>query len=153
MSQMKPKLTIELVPSTCWLTNLRSELPKSQWDQLRKATYRKANYRCEVCGGKGDKHPVECHEIWHYDDANLVQSLKGLIALYPACHQVKHIGLAKLRGKGEEAANHLKKVNGWNERQTQQYILEAFKIWNERSKYQWQLDLTWLEQNGITLEK
>lgn len=149
---MKPKLTIELVPSTCWLTNLRSELSKSQWDQLRKATYRKANYRCEICGGKGDKHPVEAHEIWHYDDTNLVQSLQGLIALCPACHQVKHIGLAKLRGKGEEAANHLKKVNGWNERETQQYILEAFHTWNERSKYQWQLDLTWLEQNGITLE-
>ena len=148
---MKQKLTIELVPSTCWFTNLRSELSTSQWDKLRKATYRKAKYRCEICGGKGDKHPVECHEIWDYDDENHIQVLKGLIALCPACHQVKHIGLAKLRGKGEEAANHLKKVNGWNERQTQQYILEAFKIWNQRSQYQWQLDLTWLEQNGITL--
>ena len=149
---MKPKLTIELVPSTCWFTNLRSELSKSQWDQLRKATYRKANYRCEICGGKGDKHPVEAHEIWHYDDANLIQSLQGIIALCPACHQVKHIGLAQLRGKEEEAANHLKKVNGWNKLQTQKYILEAFQIWNERSQYQWQLDLTWLEQNGIILE-
>ena len=149
---MKQKLTIELVPSTCWFTNLRSELSTSQWDKLRKATYRKANYRCEICGGKGDKHPVECHEIWDYDDENHIQALKGLIALCPACHQVKHIGLAKLRGKGEEAANHLKKVNGWNERQTQQYILEAFQTWNQRSQYQWQLDLTWLEQNGITFE-
>ena len=149
---MQPKLTIELVPSTCWFTNLRSELSKQQWDTLRKATYRKANYRCEVCDGKGNKHPVECHEIWHYDDENYIQALKGLIALCPACHQVKHIGLAKLRGKGEEAANHLKKVNGWNNLQAQQYILEAFQIWNERSKYQWQLDLTWLEKQGITLE-
>jgi hypothetical protein len=64
---------------------------------------------------------------------------------------VKHIGLAKLRGNGEKAANYLAKVNGWNNLQAQQYILEAFQIWNERSKYQWQLNLTWLEKQGITL--
>jgi 5-methylcytosine-specific restriction endonuclease McrA len=74
---------------------------------LRKRTYRQANYRCQVCGGRGSKHPVECHEIWHYDDENKIQKLMGLIALCPSCHQVKHIGLAQIQGKGEEANRHL----------------------------------------------
>ena len=64
------KLTIELVPQSSWGNNLRSEanLSKGQWDKLRKESYRKANYKCEICGEKGPKWPVECHEIWHYDD-------------------------------------------------------------------------------------
>ena len=83
------KLTVELVPRSLWGINLRSELPKSKWDKLRKATYKKANFVCEICGGVGRKWPVECHEIWHYDDENKVQRLDGLIALCPPCHQVK----------------------------------------------------------------
>jgi len=53
------ELTIELVPKTCWYTNLRSELPKSKWDKLRKKSYQEADYKCQICGGKGNRHPVE----------------------------------------------------------------------------------------------
>ena len=55
-----PRLTIELVPSTCWFSNVRSNISKQDWDRLRKETYKKANYRCEICGGVGRNHPVEC---------------------------------------------------------------------------------------------
>ena len=61
----KIKLTIELVPKTAWYKNVRSEVSKDRWDELRKECYRNANYKCEVCGGTGPKWPVECHEIWH----------------------------------------------------------------------------------------
>ncbi len=46
---MKPKLTIELVPSTSWYKNMRSISPKS-WDLIRSSIYKRAKYRCEVCG-------------------------------------------------------------------------------------------------------
>ena len=58
------KLTIELVPQTAWYSNVRSNVTKSEWDVLRKACYKAAGYKCEVCSGKGPKHPVECHEMW-----------------------------------------------------------------------------------------
>ena len=61
-------LTVKLVPSTCWFSNVRDHVAKSTWDKLRKTTYQQAHYQCEVCGGRGKRHPVECHEIWHYDD-------------------------------------------------------------------------------------
>lgn len=143
------KLTIELVPSTCWFTNLRSELKQSQWDKLRRKTYRNAHYRCEICGGKGDTHPVECHEIWHYDDEKHIQKLEGLIALCPACHEVKHIGLAGIKGRSKEAAAHLAFVNGWDIAQAKKYINQSFQKWEERSQHEWQLDITWLEQQDL----
>ncbi len=68
----RTQLTVELVPRTCWFSNLRSELSKEEWDRLRRPVFERAGNRCEVCGGKGTQHPVECHEVWEYDDERLV---------------------------------------------------------------------------------
>lgn len=141
------KLTIELVPQTCWFSNVRDHVSSATWDKLRRHTYRQAGYRCEICGGKGEKHPVECHEIWHYDDAAKQQTLVGLIALCPSCHQVKHIGLATIKGKRQEATQHLANVNHWSQEETEQYIDLAFQVWQERSLSEWTFDLSWLQEN------
>ena len=141
------KLTIELVPKTAWYENLRSELSNDEWDKLRKETFKKANYTCEICGGTGPKWPVECHEIWDYDDENKTQTLKGLIALCPSCHEVKHIGLARVRGNEYRALQHLERVNNITKSEAEKVMNEAFDVWNERSKHEWTLDLTWLEEN------
>jgi len=138
-------LTVELVPSPVWYVNLRSELTKAEWDHVRKWCYKRANYTCEVCGGKGPKWPVECHEIWEFNDEEKTQTLKGVIALCPDCHQVKHIGLAGKRGEGVKAQNHLAKVNGWTTKQTRKYIKEAFEIWEERSEHDWKVDISWVD--------
>jgi hypothetical protein len=140
-------LTIELVPSTVWYVNLRSELSKAEWDVIRKWCYKQAHYVCEVCGGKGPKWPVECHEIWEFDDAEKTQTLTGLIALCPACHGVKHIGLSEKRGEGVKAQQHLAQVNGWSIKQARAYIREAFEVWEERSQHEWALDISWVDAN------
>lgn len=141
---MEPKLTLELVPGPQWKINLRSELPPKDWDKLRKAVYMAANHQCELCGGKGRKHPVECHEQWHYDDKYHRQTLMGLIALCPACHEVKHFGMAETLGHGARARKHLAKVNGWTPEQVETYLQQAFNTWSERSRHAWVIDLTWL---------
>ncbi|ABW31568.1 HNH endonuclease [Acaryochloris marina] len=150
----KPRqlLTIELVPRSCWFSNVRSEVSKEDWNELRKMTYEKANNRCEVCGGRGPKHPVECHEIWHYDDDQHIQKLEGLIALCPSCHEVKHRGLANVKGRGEIADQHLAKVNHWTMPKTQKYVDDQFQVWIKRSKYEWELDISWLNQFGIQVK-
>jgi hypothetical protein len=139
------KLTIELVPSTCWYTNVRSQVSSQDWDRLRQHTYAQAHHRCEVCGGVGPQHPVECHEVWHYDDDRHIQTLVKLIALCPACHEVKHMGFANTQGRGQIAQQHLAKVNRWSLDQTQTYVQECFQVWQRRSQYQWQLDISYLE--------
>lgn len=149
----KAKLTIELVPETCWFSNLRSELTPQQWDRVRHRCYLNANYRCQVCGGKGKKWPVECHEIWHYDDINHVQKLTGTIALCPACHEVKHIGHARIKGRETQALKHLARVNGWTITQARNYMFDCFRKWSGRSDYEWALDCTWLSRFHIKLEE
>lgn len=140
-------LTIELVPKTCWYSNVRSEVTRAQWDHLRKITYQKANYVCEICGGRGSKHPVECHEIWKFNDEAQTQILTGLIALCPSCHEVKHIGLAGKRGRSREARSHLATVNKWSLAQAQQYINDAFMVWSKRSEHDWSLDISWIDEH------
>ncbi len=140
-------LEIELVPSTVWYSNLRSELTKAQWDHLRKNCYQQAGHVCEVCGGKGPKWPVECHEIWEFCDQHKTQTLQGLIALCPSCHEVKHMGLAGKRGRGNIARAHLAKVNGWTSAQSQDHIRKAFQVWEKRSRHDWELDISWVESH------
>ncbi len=145
-------LTIELVPSTCWFSNVRSEVSKADWDKLRRSTYARSGRVCQVCGGVGPDWPVECHEIWDYDDVAHVQKLLGLVALCPACHQVKHIGLANVNGRGEEAERHLAQVNNWTARQASLYVQEQFRVWDHRSQYEWRLDLSWLAGQGVAVQ-
>lgn len=140
------QLTVELVPKTCWFSNVRDHVDQETWDVLRKDAYRKANNVCSICGGKGNRWPVECHEIWHYDDEKHIQTLEGLIALCPNCHEVKHIGLAGVRGRANIAEAHLAKVNGWTKEQVSSYLEGVWEVWFERSRYEWELDLSWLER-------
>mgnify|MGYP006249469573 CR=1 FL=1 len=143
-------LKVELVPATSWGNNLRSEanLSKAQWDKLRKQCYRDANYKCEVCNGKGDKWPVECHEIWHYDDVNKVQTLKGLIALCPTCHKAKHLGRTlsvESQEVQDKVLRQLMKINDLDVDELEEYIVEVFQKHAERSQHRWSLDLSWLK--------
>jgi len=146
------RLTIELVPSSSWFNNVRAVVTKVQWDALRKQVYSKAYHTCEICGGIGPKHPVECHEIWHYDDQKLIRKLEGMIALCPDCHMVKHIGLAGLQERGEQALKHLMKVNKMTRKKAERYILHAFEVWGKRSGKEWTLDITHLKEYGIDIK-
>lgn len=139
------RLTVDLIPSTSWWENVRSKMPKAEWDRLRKHSYRMANYRCEVCEGsgleQGYRWPVECHEVWSYDEATRVQKLVRLISLCPKCHQVKHFGLAQIKGQGAAALRHLMEVNSWTKAEAEAHVRQAFAVWQQRSKIQWRLNL------------
>lgn len=141
-------LTVELVPAGQFGDNLRSRLPKAEWDALRRATYAAAGHRCEVCGGKGSRHPVECHERWEYDELARVQKLVGLIALCPRCHEVKHAGLASARGRLVQVLEQLMRVNGWSADEAGDHVELEFRVWNRRSREAWTLDLDWLDRRG-----
>lgn len=147
-----PKLTIELVPETCWFKNVRAEVSQQEWDTLRRMVYKAAGYLCEICGGRGPTHPIECHENWHYDDENKVQTLVKMVGLCPNCHTVKHIGLAARKDKYDMALRHLCRVNGWSEDHATLYVLEQFSIWRERSQHKWTLDISSLADYGVALK-
>ena len=159
LKSKKPKLSIELVPKTCHFSNVRTMVTPKEWDKLRFMAYEEANHKCQICGdngiNQGYKHRVECHEIWEYDDVNKVQKLIGLTALCVVCHQVKHIGRAIAIGKNKEALTQLAKVNKWSPEQIQQHLTESFDKYKERSKHEWLLDISMLENEpyNLTLKK
>ena len=147
------KLSVELVPATCWCSNVRSVVSRALWDRIRHRVYDQAWNVCQICGGVGPKHPVEAHEIWSYDDVNLIQKLEGMIALCPDCHSVKHFGFAQASGRGERAMKHLMKVNKLSRKKTERYLQDVFKQWFERSQKSWKLDISHLSGYDIDVSK
>ncbi|MFJ5220713.1 DUF5710 domain-containing protein [Streptomyces sp. NPDC088354] len=147
-------LFVDLVPSSCWFTNVRSCVADKDWDRLRRMIYTRAGNRCEACGAGPDrdaKRWLEAHERWIYDDARRIQTLKRLICLCTGCHTVTHFGFAEIRGLAPQARAHLIKVTGMTPAEADLHITAAFSLWEERSRITWTLDLTMLTEAGIDL--
>ena len=137
------KLEIDLVPKTCWYSNLRKNMPRSRWNKLRREVYEKADHVCEICGAR---RRLNCHEIWEYDDERQVQKLVGFQAVCDLCHHVRYFGRAELVAGGgylnvDAVIEHFKKVNGVGEKEFESHVQEAFRVWKERSHHEWKTDL------------
>ncbi len=141
----KNKLNFELVPDGCWYSNLRSALPKSVWDVVRKDAYARAEGKCSICGRKVNR--LEAHEIWEYDEKTNTQILKDVIAVCGMCHGVIHIGRTTLMGKEEQASNWYMRVNKCSYADYRKALGEA----NEKHQRlnlvpEWKLDVSWLKR-------
>ncbi|OLL90012.1 putative DNA helicase [Pseudonocardia sp. Ae406_Ps2] len=151
-------LFVDLVPSSCWFTNVRSCVDPADWERLRRPVLGRTGYRCEACGRGEDRRPdiaryLDVHERWTYDDATGVQTLRRLVCLCSGCHLVTHFGYANVQGRTEEALTHLCTVNSWTEEQAVAHIAEAIRTWEQRSARTWELDLGILTAAGIGLRR
>jgi Domain of unknown function (DUF5710) len=129
-------LFVDLVPSSCWFSNVRSCVDQRDWERLRRMITIRAGRRCEVCYRSEDREArrwLEAHERWAYDDSNNVQALRRLICLCTDCHTATHFGLASINGKSAEASEHLRTVTGLPANQISQHIDAAFALWRRRS--------------------
>ena len=150
-------LFIDLIPRSCWFSNVRSCIHPKDWDRVRHHIYERANYSCECCeiNTKEDNSngQIEAHERWHYDNEKKIQKLVRIIALCHQCHQSTHMGLAGIKGKKQEAIAHLKYVRHFNDDEVNHHYDEAFKLWRERNKNIWELDISLIINNGIKILK
>lgn len=105
---------------------------------------------CECCQTKQN---LEAHERWHFNEELRIQKLMRIIALCKECHEVTHIGLAKVRGRFDIALHHLMKVTKMTLEQANCHIDKAFAVWELRNKHEWSLDLSILTNSGIKLSK
>lgn len=119
------KLPVEWVPRTSSGERLSKLLPPSEWKKTREKVYAEHGHRCAVCSIKRGDRRLDCHEVWEYDDATLVQRLKGLVALCNLCHRVKH-GLWLSRWKGEPEGVSLARTLE-HERQYREEIAEKYR--------------------------
>jgi hypothetical protein len=140
------KLTIELVPKTCWYSNLRTQIRGSDWNRISKET--RAAGVCAICGAAGVR--LSCHERWEYDDdGGGIQRLVGFVALCDACHGVKHIGrVGRLATEDpqyvrllQDAIEHFTRVNGVDVETFNAHKTESFALWRQRSAREWKTDL------------
>lgn len=123
------KLTIELIPETSWYDNARNLMGREKWEELRKRVIKDYKYRCGICG---NPPPLECHEMWEFDDEKHIQKLTGFIALCRKCHAVKHVGLSELRGK--DVMEHFMKINSCDEKTFKEAKQKAYELFEKRSR-------------------
>lgn len=149
-----PKINIELIPYEAHGFNVRSRLRKDQWERICKVIHRKtakSSLRCQQCGEsgltQGFSHPVECHEVWEFDENKKTQKLVGMVSICPLCHKAKHIGLADKMGYGEQVRKHMAKYNRWSREQVDNYVAHAKQLVKRRSGTNYNLDLTYLNKN------
>jgi hypothetical protein len=151
-----PGLFVDLVPSSCWFSNVRSCVDQRDWERLRRMITNRADQRCEVCRRGQDREArrwLVAHERWAYDDSNNVQALRRLICLCTDCHTTTHFGLASINGKSTEAFKHLSTITGLPADQVSQHINAAFALWRRRSAIAWELDLSILVRAGVAVTK
>ena len=48
-------LFVDMVPRSCWFTNVRSCVSQQDWERLRRMVTVRAGQRCEVCGAAPDR--------------------------------------------------------------------------------------------------
>lgn len=149
-------LFVDLVPRSCWFTNVRSCVAEPDWERLRRPILRRAGYRCEVCGAPADGPAgagLEVHERWHYDDRAGVQALRRLLAICRPCHLTTHLGYSSVTGRADEAFAHLLAVTGMNATAGHAHVRAAEEVWLGRSARTWTLDLGMLTAVGISLRR
>ncbi len=150
----KPGLFVDLIPTTCWFTNVRSCVSPRDWDRIRRMVTRRADYICEACGATEDRAArrwLEAHERWRYDAKQSIQSLRRLVCLCTDCHRATHYGLAELEGNADDALRHLMTVTGLDLPQAKSHIAEAVDLWRARSRRTWTLDLTILTRQNVEI--
>jgi len=142
---MEFKLNFELVPDSCWYSNLRSILSPAQWDVVRREAYARADGRCMICGAKTGR--LEAHERWEYDEAARIQKLADVVAVCRSCHEVIHIGRTQLTGREDAACDHFMKVNGCTYADYRRALGEANEAHRRRNLVpEWKLDLSYLKK-------
>ncbi len=142
---MELKLNFELVPDSCWYSNLRSILKPKQWDIVRKEAYARAKGKCMICGRPVKR--LEAHERWSYNEQTCVQKLEDVIAICHSCHSVIHIGRTQLIGEEDKAIAHFQRVNKCTYADYIKALGEANRIHQRRNQVaEWKIDLSYLEK-------
>jgi hypothetical protein len=147
-------LFVDLIPSGCWFTQIRTAVSQRDWERLRRMLEQRARGCCEVCRAGPDPavgRRMEAHERFAYEEATGTQVLTRLLWICSNCHRTTHFGLAEVRGQREVALAHLRTVTGMTAAAAEAHIAAAFALWRARSDRYWRLDLSILERAGITV--
>ena len=136
-------LTFDLIPSTMWGQNFRSQKSKVLWEKLRSLIM---TNKCSVCGSTVG--PFHCHEKWLYIVIEGIhyQKLVGVECCCVDCHDIHHVGRTNAiasKSRIEILKQHYCRVNSCTIIDYLSDKREAFEVWRERSRFYWRIDLSW----------
>ncbi|MCP0917804.1 hypothetical protein MUB04_14810 [Acinetobacter indicus] len=118
-----------------WISSLDRNITPYMWDKHKLMVFNRANFTCELCGGVGVSNHVELYPQWRMFDSNRTQILQGFLALCPKCVDAKNHAQLKQRNlkmRYESAREHIKAVNGWDDRQVENAMLDAEEVYAKR---------------------
>lgn len=146
------KLCADLVPRSNFFKNIRKVFSQQEWDIIRKAVYKKDNYKCSICGKKNIK--LEARENWKYNYHHSRQKLISVDALCYMCHRNKHLGHSGIlvqEGKlnQEELIFHWAKINIVNTDMFHEYAKKVFELWDLKNQFTWEI----LDNKGININE
>lgn len=127
-------LTIDLVPGPLHGQSLANLLNRNEWERLRADTLRRKGALCEVCGARS---PLECDEVWDYDDTARVARLAQLRIICRMCHRAKHYGRTRSvfdEQEVEAVIAHFCRVNGCDRAAFEAHQKQASELWWERTQ-------------------
>jgi len=143
VSLKDPKLAPHLVPKPLWgKSAFRLFGRRTLWKQMRTDALEVAHHTCEICGDTpspicGD--PLNCHEVWVYDDKRGKATLESLRIQCSKCDAVVHMGRTVAHGGRDAAISQLCKINGLSTKQAEKLYVRAMATWAKRSKKKWQI--------------
>jgi hypothetical protein len=116
------KLTLELMPSTAFMTSLYRCLTTKAWNTLRKQVLEESNYQCAICGASGGQ--LNCNEQWEYNDETNTQRLVGLVMWCQMCHLTAHM-MERGSITHDVLAEHFMRVNGCSRQEFDEYYQQC----------------------------
>ena len=134
----KLKLSIQLIPVNNWFCNIRLMTP-DLWDIIRKTEYRKANYKCDICGTTGRLY---CHHKWIVNYKTKTQTLIGFEVLCEKCFIAKHPGVNS--DKYTEIIKHISDVNDISIEAAGKLINIIANKWEEDAGNKWRIDISYM---------
>ena len=130
----KYKLWGNLKPEKTFNINLRTILSKEEWYILEKAVYKKANYKCYICGATTPK--LEIYEEWLYDYNTLKQQLNEINALCDLCYLNKHL---EKKINREKSILHWSIVNNEDYNNFEKYEKLVREFRDLRNEFDWKV--------------
>lgn len=148
-------LVIDFGPKSCWCKKIRYALKPDDFKRVEALVIGRTSRTCEACGVVDPEQTdrMEVQARWEYDvsDGKHVQRLVRLMAMCSACHEVTHFGKASMDGRRDAALLHLQKAAKMTADNAQAHVDGAYDKLRELNQHEWQLDLSLLTNNGLTL--
>ena len=152
----KIHLQIDLIPKTSWGASLAGSLTPESWASIRKPFIAHYGNRCQICGRRGENlnktiRDVDTHELWEYFPSPTapIQKLVGFVSVCSACHLMFHLGFAESISKKEITIKRLQKIEKLTDKEMDKRVSDIFKLWNQRSDYDWIIDISILKEYGF----